>query len=169
MSADVVYKIEIGYQDFTTRILRVVKQNFLLYIPDALLIVLLIIPPYNLEKTLSIIGGLLILGIRDIIIMKRNIKYLNNFEVHNGLVYFSILKYSDVYINDHDHITNIDMEWIESKNNCRLVIKRKNSIIHTQYAIGYWTKNRLKELYKEFKEIKNDNNIEDIFRGPILN
>jgi len=169
MSLNVVYKIDTAYQDFSVRILRVVRQNLWLYLPDTVLIILLIVPPYALEETLSIIAGLLILGIRDIIIIKRNIKYLNFFEIQNGLVHYSILRYSMVYIEDKEHITNIDMEWIESQNNSRLQLIRKDSVVHTQYAMGYWTRNRLKKLYFEFKELKKDNNIEDIFRGPILN
>ena len=161
------YQIEHPYQEFSKRILRFVAKKFYLYIPDLILLVLLVIPPYESDEILMIVTGLVILGFRDIVLMRRSIYYLNQFRVEDQSVRFSLIKYNDVFDRHENHIANVAVE--KAKQPFRLIIKENDQVVHQQYAIGYWTKARLEDLYNKFNNMKQDVTLESMFQGHIVN
>ncbi|MBS3806934.1 MAG: hypothetical protein KGY60_05470 [Bacteroidales bacterium] len=167
MKASMNYQIERPYQVFSKRILRVVVRKFYLYIPDLVLITLLVIPPYKSEQILMIVTGLVILGFRDLVLMRRSIYYLNQFKVEEQSVKFSLIRYNEVVEDHENHIANVDIE--KGSQPFRLIIKENNQVVHQQYAIGYWTKSRLNELYEQFHNLKQDVTLESMFKGHMMN
>jgi len=167
MKASMNYQIERAYQDFSKRILRFAARKFYLYIPDLVLITLLVIPPYKGEQILMIVTGLVILGFRDIVLMRRSKYYLNQFKVEAQSVYFSLIRYNDVVEIHENHIANVSME--KGSQPFRLIIRENNKVVHQQYAIGYWTKSRLNELYEQFNSLKQDVTLESMFQGHQIN
>ena len=165
MKATIDYQIERPYQDFSKRILRFAAKKFYLYIPDLALITLLVIPPYKTEQILMIVTGLVILGFRDIVLMRRSVYYLNQFRVEEQSVQFSLIRYNEVVENHENHIANVSME--KGTQPFRLIIKENDQVVHQQYAIGYWTKSRLQALYDEFNNMKQDVTLESMFKGHI--
>lgn len=152
------------YKNYSTRILRFVKRRFWLYIPDGIIIVLLIIPPYSTSETLALISGLVVLGFRDIVIMRRMNSYLSSFKVEESTVFISVLKYSNILINRSTHISNIDLRLSDKWYGYSVEIFEGGALIHQQYAIGYWTKQRLAELYDKFNSLKGDVNLNTMFK-----
>lgn len=167
MKTSMNYQIEHPYQVFSKRILRVVVRRFYLYIPDLVLITLLVIPPYKSEQILMIVTGLVILGFRDLVLMRRSIYYLNQFKVEEQSVKFSLIRYNEVVEDHENHIANVAIE--KGSQPFRLIIKENNQVVHQQYAIGYWTKSRLNELYEQFNNLKQDVTLESMFKGHMMN
>ncbi|MFO8235615.1 MAG: hypothetical protein R6U04_09455 [Bacteroidales bacterium] len=163
------YKIPDFYSDFPARIIHFFKKNILLYIPDFILLIILIIPPYNLQQTLIILTGLVILSLRDVIVMKRITKYLYCFKVENSSVEYSILRYSKIYEKRKVHISKVHLNLRSRKKPYRLEIYEGNELIHVQYALGYYSLEKLKELYKNFHNLKKDMDLGVMFRGASLN
>jgi len=167
MKASMNYQIERPYQDFSKRILRFIVRRFYLYIPDLALITLLVIPPYKSEQILMIVTALVILGFRDLVLMRRSIYYLNQFKVEEQSVQFSLIRYNEVVENHENHIANVAIE--KGTQPFRLIIRENNQVVHQQYAIGYWTKSRLNELYEHFQNLKQDVTLESMFKGHMMN
>ena len=163
MKASINYEIQTPYREFSKRILRFIRNRFYLYIPDLALITLLVIPPYDTEKVLMIVTGLVVLGFRDIIIMRRSIHYLNQFKVEDQNVQFSLIKYNEVNEEHDNHIANVNLE--KASTPFRLVIRENNRVVHQQYAMGYWTKSRLEDLYNKFNHLKQDVTLESMFKA----
>ena len=163
MKASIHYQIQKPYHIFSQRILRFVVNRFYLYIPDLALITLLVIPPYHSQKILLIVTGLVILGFRDIVMMRRSIYYLNDFEVSDQNVRFSLIKYNEVVENHENHIANVALE--KATNPFRLIIMENNNVVHEQYALGYWDKKRLEELYEKYNNLKEDVTLETMFKA----
>jgi hypothetical protein len=163
MKASFQYQIQKPYQNFSTRLLRFVANRFYLYIPDLVLIVLLVIPPYHMEKILLIVSGLVILGFRDIVLMRRSIYYLKQFSVDDHNVKFSVIKYSDVAKEHENHIANVALE--KAFNPFRLIIRENDEVVHQQYALGYWNKSRLEDLHDKYNNLKQDVTLESMFKA----
>ena len=165
MEATLYYELNTENKDFTKRMLRFLKNNIWLYIPDFLLLVMLAFPPYEMEKTLMIISGLIVLGFRDLIVMRRSTYYLNQFKVEDQMVSFSVMRYNQIYLTRHNHISSINLD--KEYRPFRLVIKENDEIIHQQYALGFWNKKKLEELYQKFHNLKQDISIESMFKRNI--
>lgn len=163
MKASIHYQIQKPYHIFTQRILRFVLNRFYLYIPDMVLVALLVIPPYHTQKILLIVTGLVILGFRDLVLMRRSIYYLNDFEVDDHNVRFSLIRYNEVIENHENHIANVALEKVG--NPFRLIIKENNQVVHEQYALGYWDKRRLEDLYEKYNNLKEDVTLESMFKA----
>ncbi len=159
-----IFEIPEIYKSYSTRILRFVKSKFWLYIPDAIIIILLIIPPYSTSETLALISGLIVLGFRDIIIMRRMNSYLSAFKVEESNVHITVLKYNHVLFNRTTHISNIDLRLLNNWYGLSLEILEGGELIHQQYAIGYWTKSRLLDLYEKFNSLKGGVNLNAMFK-----
>lgn len=159
------YEIDSAERNFSKRILRFVKNNVWLYIPDIVLIIFLILPPYEIEKTLMIVSALVVLGFRDLVILRRSTYCLSQFKVKDQTVFFSIMKYNQVFYFRQNHIANVDL--ILTHRPFRLVIMENDKMIHHQYAIGHWNKKRLKKLYKQYKNMKQDISIETMFKREV--
>jgi hypothetical protein len=162
MEATLYFEINQESKDFTKRMLRFVKQNFWLYLPDLALIALLIMPPYRMEKTLMIVTGLVILGFRDLVVMRRSTHYLNQFKVEDQMVTFSVRKYNHILFSRENHIANVEV--IKEYRPFRLVIKENDEVVHRQYAIGYWSKKRLEDLYQQYNHLKQDISMDTMFK-----
>lgn len=163
MEATLYYELNTENKDFTRRMLRFLKHNIWLYIPDFILIALLVIPPYEMEKTLMIISGLVVLGFRDLVVLRRSTYYLNEFKVDDQMmVTFSVLRYNQIYLTRQNHISNIELS--REYRPFRLLISENNEVVHQQYALGYWKRNKLEELYRKFSDLKQDISIESMFK-----
>ena len=163
MGTTLYYQVNVEHKDFIKRLLRIVKNNIWLYIPDLILIGILVTPPYELEKTVMIITGLLVLAIRDLDILRRTIFYLSEIKVEDQMVSFSIMKYNDIYDVQESHISNVEL--VKRYKPYRLVFRLKNQEIHQQYAIGFWKRQKLEELYRNFNDLKQGISIDDMFKN----
>ena len=165
MEAALHYEINTKDRDFSRRMMRFVKHNIWFYIPDIILLVILILPPYEMQKTLMIISGLVVLGFRDLIVLRRSTYYLNRFIVEEQMVSFSVMKYNQIFFTRQNHISNVELT--REYKPYRLVIRENNEVVHIQYAIGYWNRKKLKDLYERFNNLKQDISIESMFKGNI--
>lgn len=163
------YRIPDVYRDFPARMVKFFRQNIHLYIPDFILLIFLIIPPYNWQETLYILTGLVILSLRDVIVMKRNAKYLDNFKVENSFVEYSILKYSRVFKQRRVNISKVHLNLSTRRKPYKLEIYEGEDLVHVQYAIGYYSLEKLKEIYSNFHNLKKELNLGVMFRGASLN
>jgi hypothetical protein len=165
MEATLYYELNTENRDFAKRMLRFLRNNFWLYIPDLILLVLLVLPPYQMEKTLMIISGLVVLGFRDLVVIRRSTYYLSQFKVEEQMVSFSILRYNQPYLTRKNHISNVEL--VREYRPYRLLIKENNAVIHQQYALGYWNKAKLEELYRKFNDLKQDVSMESMFKRSL--
>ena len=165
MEATLFYELNTENKDFTKRMLRFLKHNIWLYIPDFVLIILFVLPPYEMEKTLMIISGLVVLGFRDLVVIRRSTYYLSQFKVEEQMVTFSVLRYNQNYITRRNHISNIEL--VREYRPFRLLIRENNEVVHQQYALGYWNKAKLEELYRKFNDLKQDVSMESMFKRSL--
>jgi len=128
------------------------------------IIVFLIIPPYSSNETLALISGLVVLGFRDIFLMQRLNTYLVSFSLEEAMVSYTIYKNNQPVIRSSSHISNIELRFSEKLIGSYLEIFENDQLIHQQYALGYWTKKRLKRLYSQFHSYKGDVNLSSMFR-----
>ena len=112
-----------------------------------------------------IVSGLVVLGFRDLVVLRRSTYYLNQFKVEDQMVSFSVMRYNQIYLTRHNHISSINLE--KKYRPFRLVIKENDEIIHQQYALGFWNKKKLEELYQKFHNLKQDISIESMFKRNI--
>ena len=169
MHANLTYKISDPYKDYLSRLMQFVKKNIWLYIPDSILLLMLILPPYSLDKAIMILTGLVLISFRDVIAMKRSARYLNHFTVEDSYVNYSILKYSKIFKNKKVHISRVSLVLEEFKRPYFLDIYEQGSLVHRQYAIGYWSLNKLREMHSNFNSLKKDMNLSSMFRGASMN
>ncbi|MBS3768718.1 MAG: hypothetical protein V5A47_00905 [Bacteroidales bacterium] len=162
MEATLYYELNKENKDFTKRMLRFLKNNLWLYIPDIALIVLLVIPPYEMEKTLMIVSGLVVLGFRDLVVLRRSTYYLNQIKVEDQMVSFSVMRYNQIYLSSENHISNVDL--IREYHPFRLVIKENGEVVHQQYALGFWSREKLEELYQKFHNLKQGVSMDSMFK-----
>ena len=165
MHANLDYEISKSYKYYGSRLIQFVKHNFILYIPDFILLTILAVPPYQMQETLMIITALVLLGFRDIVVMRRSINYLKEFKVNDSAVEYSVLRYNQVYENRKTHISKIVLQLQEDSKPYTLDIYDEGVLVHRQYAIGYWSMDYLKELYTKFSNLKKDMNLEIMFKG----
>jgi hypothetical protein len=118
-----------------------------------------------MEKTLMIISGLVVLGFRDLVVIRRSTYYLSQFKVEEQMVSFSILRYNQPYLTRKNHISNVEL--VREYRPYRLLIKENNAVIHQQYALGYWNKAKLEELYRKFNDLKQDVSMESMFKRSL--
>jgi len=164
MKDNMFFEIPEIYKNYSTRLLRFVRRKFWLYIPDAIIIVLLIIPPYSTNETIALISALVVFGFRDIIIMRRMNSYLSAFKVEESNVYITVLRYNHVSVNRTTHISNIDLRLSDKWYGFSMEILEGGELIHQQYAIGYWTKSRILDLYEKFNSLKGGVNLNAMFK-----
>ena len=164
MKDNMLFEIPEMYKSYSTRLLKFMKRKFWFYIPDGIIIALLIIPPYSTSETMALISALIVLGFRDIIIMRRMNFYLSAFIVEESNVYITVLKYNHVYINRTTHISNVDLRLSDKWYGLSIEILEGGELIHQQYAIGYWTKSRIKDLYEKFRSLKGGVNLNAMFK-----
>lgn len=162
MEATLYYEINAKDKDFANRMMRFVKHNFWIYIPDFVLIILLILPPYEMDKTLMIISGLVVLGFRDVVVLRRSTYYLDRFKVEDQMVSFAVMRYNHIFFTRQNHISNVEL--VREERPYRIVFKENNEVVHQQYAIGYWKKDKLEELYRKFNELKQGISMESMFK-----
>lgn len=167
MNTDLSFEIPEKYKDFSKRILRFARSHFWMYIPDGVIILLLIIPPYSKSETLALISGLVVLGFRDIVIMRMMKAYLSSFRVSDSMVFYTVYKYSQVFLDHSTHISNIDIKLAQKWYGLSIGLYDGGVLVHQQYAMGYWTKQRLRELYNKFNEIKGGVNLKAMFREQL--
>ncbi|MFP4042191.1 MAG: hypothetical protein ACLFNJ_10210 [Bacteroidales bacterium] len=163
------YRLPDIYRDFPARMIIFFRRNILLYIPDFILLIFLSIPPYSWQKTLYIATGLVVLSLRDVVAMKRLTRYLDHFKIENLFVDYSILKYSRVYEKRRVHISKVNLNLSTRKKPYKLEIYEGEKIIHVQYAIGYYSLGKLKEIYNNFHSLKKELDLGVMFRGATLN
>lgn len=80
------YFSSINDQDYLGRILIFAIRNFWLYIPDAIAIIFLSIPPYTWPETKTIIIILLVLSVRDILLLRYSLYHIGKFIIDGDSV-----------------------------------------------------------------------------------
>ena len=99
--------------------------------------------------------------------MGRMNSYLSSFKVQESMVTLSILRYNHVLIDRSTHISNVDLKLSKRWYGFSVEIFEGGELIHQQYAIGYWTKKRLAELYDRFKSLKGGVNLNAMFKEQL--
>ncbi len=161
------FEIPEFYKDFSKRILRFARSHFWMYIPDGIIIILLIIPPYSTSETMALITGLVVLGFRDIFIMRRMSNYLSSFKVSDLMVFYTIYKYSQIMTDRSTHISNVDIKLSQRWYGLSIGLYEGGVLIHQQYAMGHWTRQRIKELYNRFNALKGGVNLNAMFKEQL--
>ncbi|OFX86427.1 MAG: hypothetical protein A2W99_13640 [Bacteroidetes bacterium GWF2_33_16] len=163
------YFSSINDQDYLGRILLFAKHNLILYIPDIVTLLFLILPPYSWLETKIIIGLALLLSIRDILLLKYAVFHLGKFIIDGDSVSIAILRKSELHKQYTANISEIDLIikgklWFK-----KVLVLENQKLIHCQYAIGNWSPRKLIELHEHFYHIKRELGFWKMFKGPIVN
>ena len=161
------FEVPPKYLNLSTRLINYVRRHFWLYIPDTVIIIFLIIPPYTTNETIALISGLVVLGFRDIFLMQRLNTYLVSFSLEEAMVSYTIYKNNQPVIRSSSHISNIELRFAEKPFGSFLEIFENDQLVHQQYALGYWSKKRLKDLYSKFYSFKGDVDMSSMFKEHI--
>jgi hypothetical protein len=167
MDNNMTFEVPDFYKDFSKRILRFARRHFWMYIPDGIIIIFLVIPPYSTSETIALISGLVILGFRDIFLMRRMSNYLSYFKVEDSMVFYTIHKYSQIMVERSAHISNIDIKLSKRWHGLSIGLYESGVLVHQQYAMGYWTKQRLREIYNRFNSLKGGVNLNAMFKEQL--
>jgi hypothetical protein len=163
------YFSTINDQDYLGRILIFIKRNFWLYIPDLIILLFLVLPPYSWFETNIIITLALVLSIRDILLLKYAVFHLGKFIIDGDSVSLAILRKSELHKQYSGNISEFDIKIKSKLFFKKTLILKSNEVIHCQYAIGNWTPKKMDELYEQFYNIKRDIGFWKIFKGPMAN
>src|SRR6056297_3125432 len=96
--------------DYLGRVFLFMKINFYLYLPDLIVILYLVLPPYSWEEAIYLILILLVLSIRDILILRFSRYHLGEFVAINNDVFIKILKKGKLNQQFKEYISDIDVE-----------------------------------------------------------
>jgi len=163
------YFSTINDQDYLGRILIFVKRNFWLYIPDFVLVLFLVLPPYSWHEALFVIGISLLLSIRDVFLLIYSVNHLGKFIIDGDSVSLAILRKSELQKQYSGNISEFDIKIRGKLFFKKAFILKNNEVIHCQYAIGNWTPKKMDELYEQFYSIKRDTGFWKIFKVPMVN
>jgi len=163
------YFSSINDQDYLGRILVFIKRNLVLYFPDFVTLLLLVIPPYSWFETKIILAIALFLSIRDILLLKYAVYHLGKFIIDGNSVSIVTLKKNTLHKKYQGLISEFDI--IVKGRLCftKAFIYRNNELIHCQYSIGNWSPKNLRGLYENFYQIKRDLGLWRMLKGPMIN
>ncbi|MDY6801403.1 MAG: hypothetical protein SVU94_09275 [Bacteroidota bacterium] len=145
------------------------KRNFYLYLPDLIVILYLIIPPYSWEEAVYLILVLLVLSIRDIFILRYSRYHLGEFVAINNDVFIKILKKGKLNKQFKEYISDIDVEINYHFGFPVLYILCQDELLFKQYATGIWSGKRMREFKDSFYDFKKEQSMWKMFKGPSEN
>jgi hypothetical protein len=163
------YFSSINDQDYLGRILIFVKRNIWLYIPDFVLVLFLVLPPYSWHEALLVIGISLVLSIRDVCLLIYSVNHLGKFIIDGDSVSIAVLRKSELQRQYSGSISEFDIKVKGKLFFKKTLIIKNNEVIHYQYAIGNWSPKKMDELYEHFYNVKRDIGFWKIFKGPMVN
>ncbi len=155
--------------DYLGRVFLFMKRNFYLYLPDLIVILYLVIPPYSWKEAIYLILILLILSIRDIFILRYSRYHLGEFIAINNDVYIKILKKGKLNQQFKEYISDIDVEINYHVGFPVLYILRQDEVLFKQYATGIWSGKRMREFKDSFYDFKKEQSMWKMFKGPSEN
>ncbi|HAN18593.1 MAG: hypothetical protein A2X13_13810 [Bacteroidetes bacterium GWC2_33_15] len=156
-------------QDYWGRFLLFAKRNFWLYIPDIITFLFLLIPPYSWFETQIIIALVIILSIRDILVLKFSVYHLAKFYIDGDFVSVAIIRKNSLHDQINGKISEFDIKINSFAGFKTMEIFQNNKLVHRQFATGYWSGCKMKELYEQFYEIKRNLGFWRMFQGPMVN
>jgi len=133
-------------KEYFSRLLEFIKRNMKYYVLDFFFLFMLIIPPYNISKTLLIIVFLLILSIRDIFLMRLSKLFIQHFKISDDKLYFTVYKYSKCFKEYEFNISDVEIDSYEVLDFKILRISKNKASVFKQFPIGYWTNDKIEEL-----------------------
>ncbi len=155
--------------DYLGRVFLFMKRNFYLYLPDLVIIIYLVLPPYSLREALILILLLLILSTRDIFLLKLSRYHLGEFVAINNDVYIKIFKKNKLHQKYEEYISDMDVEINYHFGFPVLYILRQDELLFKQYATGVWSGKRMKEFKDSFYDFKKEQAMWKMFKGPSEN
>ncbi|OFX21787.1 MAG: hypothetical protein A2041_14025 [Bacteroidetes bacterium GWA2_31_9b] len=156
-------------QDYFGRFLLFAKRNFWLYIPDFITLLFLIIPPYTRFETILLVSIIIILSVRDIAVLKLSIFHLAKFNIDEDYISIAILRKSKLNSQISGNISEFDIKVKSFVCFRTMEIFQDNKMIHKQYATGYWSGKKMKELYEQFYDAKRNIGMWRMFKAPMVN
>ena len=159
------YHSEPKDQGYLSRIFLLIKRNYWLYSPDALIVLLLILPPYKWDETKILIVIILILLVRDIIILRLSYKHLGKFVAKGNEVFIGILKRSKIQKERTEWLPELDLEIKYSFGIPVLYIIKGNEVIFKQYPFGSWSVQKMTEFVNSFYDYKKEQALWKMFKG----
>ncbi|MEE4197126.1 MAG: hypothetical protein V2I54_05740 [Bacteroidales bacterium] len=148
------------------RVLLFIKRNFYLYLPDLIVLVYLVIPPYTWKEAIYLIMILLVLSLRDILLLRYSRYHLGEFVAINNDVYLKILKKGKLHQQYKEYISDIDMEINYHLGFPVLYILKQDELLFKQYATGVWSGKRMREFKESFYDFKKEQSMWKMFKGP---
>ena len=151
--------------NYLGRVFLFVKRNYWLFLLDLIVIVFLIIPPYNWEETRLLLILMAVLVIRDIIILRLSHKHLGKFIAKGNEVSIGILIRSNLQDDIVEWLPDIELEIKYKLGIPILNILSGGDIIFKQYPIGIWTIDKMKEFVDAFYDYKKEQALWKIYKG----
>ena len=155
--------------EYLGRVFLFMKRNFYLYLPDVVVILFLVLPPYSWRETIYLLIMLLILSIRDIMLLKYSVYHLGEFVAINNDVYLKILKKRKLHQQYKEYITDIEIEINYRFGIPVMYILKQDEVLFKQYPTGIWSGKRMKEFKDSFYDFKKEQAMWKMFKGPSEN
>lgn len=152
-------------QAYLSRIFLFIKRNYWLYFPDAIVVLLLILPPYNWSEAKILILIIIFILIRDITILKYSYKHLGKFVAKGNEVHIGILNGSKMHHETIEWLPELDLEIKYSLGIPILYITKSNDIFFKQYPFGNWSLLRMTEFVESFYDYKKEQALWKMFKG----
>jgi hypothetical protein len=152
-------------QNYLGRVFLFVKRNYWLFLLDLIIIIFLIIPPYNWEETRLLLIIIAVLLIRDILILRVSRKHLGKFVAKGNEVLIGILKRSKFQDDIFVWLPDIELEIKYILGIPVLYIMNGSDVILKQYPMGIWTVDKMKEFIDSFYDYKKEQALWKIYKG----
>lgn len=147
------------------RVFLFVKRNYWLFLLDIVIIIFLIIPPYNWEETRLLLAMMVLLLFRDLLILKLSYKHLGRFIAKGNEVLIGILNKSNLHKDLKVWLPDIELEIKYKFGIPVLYITNGSEIVFKQYPIGIWTIDKMKEFIDSFYDYKKEQALWKIYKG----
>ena len=152
-------------QNYLGRVFLFVKRNYWLFLLDLIIIIFLIIPPYNWTETRLLLIMIAVLLIRDILILRVSCKHLGKFVAKGNEVLVVILKRSKFQDDIFVWLPDIELEIKYILGIPVLYIMNGSDVILKQYPMGIWTVDKMKEFIDSFYDYKKEQALWKIYKG----
>ncbi|SRR6056297_232730 len=157
MSIECKYQINKEEVDFIYRILITIKRVWYLYLPDVFLLIWILWPPFSMEKLKIFIIAILLLGFRDITIIKQSQYYMERLKIEGSKAFLQILNFSKTHKVAEHHVDALNIQ-LNKRFCCSYMdIYLDNKLLHRQYAVGSYNFQKLHYLAEKVKQYQNEN------------
>ena len=152
-------------QGFLRRIFLFLKRNYWLYSLEVILLLIIVLPPYQLNdiKWYILIGAAIL--IRDVFVVILNYKYLGEFVSKGNKVSIGIIHGSKMHHELSEWLPELDLEIRYKFGSPVLHIVKGKQVIYKQYAIGVWTLQTMNEFISSFYEYKKEQALWKMYKG----